>query len=181
MKLRLKEKHEAEAIPSLMKLFSYKNKFQVPKLEKVVVNMGVGEAVANPRDLDTSVEELTQITGQRPLVTLSKKSISAFKIREGLKLGCKVTLRGARMYVFLDKFFNVVLPRIRDFRGTNPKSFDGRGNYSIGLKEQLIFPEIDYDKVKRVQGMDVTIVTTAKTDKEALELLKLLGLPFREN
>lgn len=181
MKLRLKEKHETEAIPSLMKIFNYKNKFQVPKLEKVIVNMGVGEAVANPRDLDASVDELTQITGQRPVITKSKKSISAFKIREGLKIGCKVTLRGPRMYVFLDKFFNVVLPRIRDFRGTNPKSFDGRGNYSIGLKEQGIFPEIDLDKVKRTQGMDITIVTSAKTDKEALELLKVLGLPFREN
>jgi len=181
MKLRLKEKLENEAQPELMKTFKYKNKLQAPKLEKVIINMGVGEAVVNARDLDTSVEELTQITGQRPVVTEAKKSISAFKIREGMKVGCKVTLRGARMYVFLDKFFNVVLPRIRDFRGTNPKSFDGRGNYSIGLKEQIIFPEIDYDKVKRVQGMDVTIVTSAKTDKEALELLKLLGLPFREN
>ncbi len=181
MNLRLKETFEKTAVPQMMKAFKYKNRFQVPKLEKVVINMGVGEAIQNPKDLDKAAEELSQITGQRPVITEAKKSISTFKIREGMKLGCKVTLRGPRMYVFLDKFFNVVLPRIRDFRGTSPKSFDGRGNYSIGLKEQLIFPEIDYDKVTRAQGMDVTIVTSAHSDEEARELLKLLGLPFREN
>jgi len=179
--LRLKEKYEKEVVPHLMKHFKYKNKMQVPRLEKVVVNMGVGEAVQNPKDLDKAVEELTQITGQHPIITKAKKSISAFKIREGMKIGCMVTLRGARMYAFLDKFFHVVLPRIRDFRGTNPKSFDGRGNYSIGLKEQLIFPEIDYNKVDKTRGMDVTIVTTSKTDEEARELLRALGLPFRKD
>lgn len=181
MKLRLKETFEKSVVPQMMKAFNYKNRLQVPRLAKVVINMGVGEAVQNPKDLDQAVEQLTLITGQRPLVTKAKKSISAFKIREEMKIGCKVTLRGNRMFAFLDKFFHVVLPRIRDFRGTNQKSFDGRGNYTMGLKEQLIFPEIDYDKVTKTLGMDVTIVTSAKTDNEATELLKLLGLPFREN
>lgn len=164
----------------MMEQFKLKNKLEVPRLEKVIINMSLSEVIQNPKGLDKAVDELTQITGQRPVVTRAKKSISAFKIRQGMKLGCKVTLRGIRMYAFLDKFFNVVLPRIRDFRGTNPKSFDGRGNYSIGLKEQLIFPEIEYDKVEKTHGMDVAIVTTAKTDEKARELLKLLGLPFRE-
>lgn len=181
MTLRMKEKYQNEVVPHLMKHFKYKNKFQVPRLEKVVVNMGVGEAIQNPKDLDKAVDEMTQITGQRPVVTVAKTSISAFKIREGMKIGCRVTLRGPKMYTFLDKFFNVVLPRIRDFRGTNPKSFDGRGNYSVGLKEQLIFPEIDYNKVEKNRGMDVTIVTTSRTDEEARELLKALGLPFRKD
>lgn len=179
MKLRLKEKYEKDALPAMMKVFKYKNKHQVPRLEKVVINMGVGEVVQSPKDLDKAVEELTQISGQRPVVTTVKKSVSAFKIRANMKIGCKVTIRGPRMYAFLDKFFHVVLARIRDFRGTNPKSFDGRGNYTIGLKEQLIFPEIEYDKVEKARGMDVTIVTTAKSDEEAKELLKQLGLPFR--
>lgn len=181
MELRLKQLFEKSATPEMMKTFKYKNTLQVPRLVKVVINMGVGEAVQTPKDLDNAVEQLTQITGQRPLVTKAKKSISAFKIREGMKIGCKVTLRGERMYAFLDKFFHVVLPRIRDFRGTNAKSFDGRGNYTIGLKEQLIFSEIEYDKVNKPLGMDVTLVTSAKTDKEGTELLKLLGLPFRQN
>lgn len=178
--LRLRDKYQSDVVPQMMKAFKYTNRLQVPRLEKVVVNMGVGEAVQNPKDLDKAVEDLIQITGQRPVITKAKKSISAFKIRAEMKIGCKVTLRGPRMYAFLDKFFHVVLPRIRDFRGTNPKSFDGRGNYSIGLKEQLIFPEIEYDKVDKARGMDVIIVTTSKSDEEARELLRLLGLPFRE-
>jgi large subunit ribosomal protein L5 len=181
MILRLKEQYQKEVVPHLMKHFHYKNRFQVPRLEKVVVNMGVGEAIQNPKDLDKAVEQLSLISGQHPVVTKAKKSISAFKIREGMKIGCMVTLRGPRMYAFLDKFFHVVLPRIRDFRGTNSKSFDGKGNYSIGLKEQLIFPEIEYDKVDKTLGMDVTIVTSAKTDEEARELLRSMGLPFRRN
>lgn len=181
MTLRLKEKYQKEVVPHLMKHFHYKNALQVPRFEKVVVNMGVGEAIQNPKDLDKAVEQLSLISGQHPIVTKAKKSISAFKIREGMKIGCMVTLRGSRMYAFLDKFFHIVLPRIRDFRGTNPKSFDGKGNYSIGLKEQLIFPEIEYDKVDKTLGMDVTIVTSAKTDEEARELLRSMGLPFRQN
>ncbi|MCL5055952.1 MAG: 50S ribosomal protein L5 [Firmicutes bacterium] len=181
MTLRLKEKYQKEVVPHLMKHFHYKNTLQVPRFEKVVVNMGVGEAIQNPKDLDKAVEQLSLISGQHPIVTKAKKSVSAFKIREGMKIGCMVTLRGSRMYAFLDKFFHIVLPRIRDFRGTNPKSFDGKGNYSIGLKEQLIFPEIEYDKVDKTLGMDVTIVTSAKTDEEARELLRSMGLPFRQN
>ncbi len=181
MTLRLKEKYQKEVVPHLMKHFHYKNALQVPRFEKVVVNMGVGEAIQNPKDLDKAVEQLSLISGQHPIVTKAKKSVSAFKIREGMKIGCMVTLRGSRMYAFLDKFFHIVLPRIRDFRGTNPKSFDGKGNYSIGLKEQLIFPEIEYDKVDKTLGMDVTIVTSAKTDEEARELLRSMGLPFRQN
>lgn len=180
MKTLMHESFEKTVVPELMKTLNYKNRMQVPRLEKVVINMGLGEAVASPKDLDKAVVELTQITGQRPIITQAKKSISAFKIREGMKIGCKVTLRGERMYAFLEKLFRVVLPRIRDFRGTDPKSFDRRGNYTLGLKEQLIFPEIEYDKVDKPRGMDVTIVTTAGTDREAGELLKHLGLPFRE-
>ena len=152
---------------------------QVPKVEKVVINMGVGEAVQNPKVLDGAVEDLTLISGQKPVVTRAKKSIAGFKLREGMPIGCKVTLRGDRMYDFLDKLINIALPRVRDFRGVSPKSFDGRGNYTLGLKEQLIFPEIDYDKVDKVRGMDVVIVTTAETDEEARELLQALGMPFR--
>lgn len=177
---RLKQKFREEIIPALMKRFNYRSPMQVPRVEKVVINMGVGEAVQNPKVLDGAIEDLTLISGQKPVVTRAKKSIAGFKVREGMPIGCKVTLRGDRMYHFLEKLINIALPRVRDFRGISPKSFDGRGNYSLGLKEQLIFPEIDYDKVDRVRGMDVIIVTTAKTDEEARELLKALGMPFRK-
>lgn len=178
--LRCKERYKNEVVPEMMKKFNYKSVMEVPKLEKVVINMGVGEAIQNPKDLDSAVEELAIISGQRPIVTKAKKSIAAFKVRAGMRIGCKVTLRGNRMYAFLDKLFNVVLPRIRDFRGLSSKSFDGRGNYSLGLKEQLIFPEIKYDKVDKIKGMDITIVTTAKADEEARYFLKLMGLPLRD-
>jgi large subunit ribosomal protein L5 len=163
-----------------MKKFNYKSPMQVPRIEKVVINMGVGEAVQNPKALDGAVEDLTLISGQKPVITRAKKSIAGFKVREGMPIGAKVTLRGERMYHFLDKLINVALPRVRDFRGVSPKSFDGRGNYNLGLKEQLIFPEISYDKVDKVRGMDVVIVTSAKTDEEARELLTLMGMPFRK-
>src|SRR5690554_622109 len=165
--------------PALMKKFNYKSVMQVPKLEKIVVNMGVGDAIQNSKLIDAAVEDLTQIAGQKPVVTRAKKSIAAFKVRAGMPVGCKVTLRGRRMYEFLDKLFNIALPRIRDFRGVSNKSFDGRGNYSLGLREQLIFPEINFDKVDKVRGMDVVFVTTAKNDEEAYELLKLMGMPFK--
>lgn len=180
MAARLKEKYTNEIVPALMKKFSYKNHMQVPKIEKVVINMGVGDAVQNSKLLDAAVNELTLISGQKPVITRAKKSIAGFKLREGMPIGTKVTLRGERMYYFLDKLFNVALPRVRDFRGVSPKGFDGRGNYTLGLKEQLIFPEIEYDKVDKVRGMDVVIVTTAKTDEEARELLTELGMPFRK-
>jgi large subunit ribosomal protein L5 len=176
---RLKELYQKEVLPALMKRFGYESIMQVPKLDKVVVNMGVGEAVQNPKALEAAMEQLAAITGQKPKLTRARKSIAAFKIREGMPIGCMVTLRGDRMYYFLDKLINVALPRIRDFHGVSPKSFDGRGNYALGLKEQLIFPEIDYDKIDQVRGMDVIIGTTARTDEEALELLRLLGVPFR--
>lgn len=176
---RLREVYAESVMGAMMQKFGYKNVMEVPKLEKIVVNMGLGEAVQNPKALDAAVEDLARIAGQRPIVTKAKKSIAGFKLREGMKIGCKVTLRGERMYEFVDKLFNLALPRVRDFRGVSPKSFDGRGNYSLGLKEQLIFPEIDYDKIDRLRGMDVTFVTTAKTDEEARELLRLLGMPFR--
>lgn len=179
--LRLHEKYKTEIIPAMKKQFSYKSVMQVPRLEKVVINMGVGDAIQTPKVLDKAVEEMALITGQKPVVTKAKKSIATFKIREGMRLGCFVTLRGPKMYVFLDKLFNIVVPRIRDFRGLSPKSFDGRGNYSLGLKEQLIFPEIDYDNVEKIRGMDIVIVTTAKTDEEARHFLKLMGLPLRDN
>ncbi|MCL4439773.1 MAG: 50S ribosomal protein L5 [Firmicutes bacterium] len=163
----------------MMEKFNYNNIMQVPKLEKVVVNVGVGEAIQNSKALDATVSDITIITGQRPVITKAKKSIAAFKLREGMKIGCKVTLRGDRMYHFVDKLFNIALPRVRDFRGVSPKSFDGRGNYSMGVKEQLIFPEIEYDKIDKVRGMDIIFVTTANTDEEARELLKLMGMPFR--
>lgn len=177
----LREKYEQQVVPALMQRFGYKNRMQVPKLEKVVINMGVGDALQNPKLLDAAVADLTQITGQKPVVTRAKKSIANFKVRAGAAIGCKVTLRGERMYDFLQKLMNVALPRVRDFRGVSPKGFDGRGNYTLGIKEQLIFPEIDYDKVEKVRGMDIVIVTTAKTDEEAREFLKLLGMPFRES
>ncbi|MDR9755177.1 MAG: 50S ribosomal protein L5 [Thermacetogeniaceae bacterium] len=176
----LKEHYRSEVIPQLMKKFNYKSVMEVPKLEKVVVNMGVGEAVQNPKALEAAVNDMQVITGQKPIITTATKSIAAFKLRAGMKIGCKVTLRGDRMYDFVEKLINIVLPRVRDFRGVSPKSFDGRGNYTLGLREQVIFPEIDYDKIDKVRGMDITVVTTAKTDEEARELLRLMGMPFRE-
>ncbi|HHX73597.1 MAG TPA: 50S ribosomal protein L5 [Firmicutes bacterium] len=176
---RLKDKYVNEVRPALMARFQYKNLLEVPRLEKVVINMGVGEAKDNPKALEAAVNDLSLIAGQRPIITKAKRSVASFKIREGMNIGCKVTLRGRRMYEFLDKLFNVALPRVRDFRGISPKSFDGRGNFSLGLREQLIFPEIIYDQVEKVRGMDVVIVTTAETDEEARELLRELGMPFR--
>ncbi len=178
--MNLKEKYNAEVVPALMKKFGYKSIMQVPKLEKIVINMGVSEVKDNSKALDVAMGELEQIAGQKPIVTKAKKSIAAFKLREGMNIGCKVTLRSTKMYDFATKFFNVALPRVRDFRGVNPNSFDGRGNYNMGVKEQIIFPEIEYDKIDKVRGMDIVFVTTAKTDEEAYELLKLLGLPFAE-
>ncbi|MGI5881958.1 MAG: 50S ribosomal protein L5 [Dethiobacteria bacterium] len=175
----LKQKYEEEVRPALMEHFSYKNIMQVPRLEKVVVNMGVGEGKENPKLLDAAAGDMALITGQKPIITKAKNSIASFKLREGMSVGCKVTLRGKTMYDFVTKLINVALPRVRDFRGISPKSFDGRGNYSLGLKEQIIFPEIEYDKIEKIQGMDITIVTTAKNDEEARELLKLIGMPFR--
>jgi large subunit ribosomal protein L5 len=175
---RLKDKYKDEIVPAMMEKFKYDSVMQVPKLEKVVINMGVGEARDNKKALDGAVADLTIISGQKPLVTVAKKSVANFKLRIGMQIGTKVTMRGTRMYEFVDKLFNIALPRVRDFRGTNPNSFDGRGNYSMGIKEQLIFPEIDYDKVDKVRGMDVIFVTTANTDEEAREFLKLLGMPF---
>ena len=175
---RLKEKYTKEVVPALMEKFGYKNIMQVPKLEKIVLNMGVGEAVGNPKLLDSAVSDLTLIAGQKPILTRAKKSLAAFKLREGMPIGAKVTLRGERMYQFLDKFMNVALPRVRDFRGISDKSFDGRGNYAMGVKEQLMFPEIEYDKVDKLRGMDIIIVTTANSDEEAREFLKLMGMPF---
>src|SRR5579862_5346139 len=178
---RLREKYEGQVREMLQDRFGYKNVNQIPKLNKVVVNMSVGEAIVNPKALDAAVSELASITGQKPIVTKAKKSIAAFKLREGMNLGAKVTLRGERMYVFLDKLFNIVLPRIRDFRGLPSKSFDGRGNYNLGLREQMVFPEINYDKVDKTRGMDITIVTTAKTDEEAAEFLVAMGLPLQKS
>jgi large subunit ribosomal protein L5 len=177
---RLKEKFVKEVTPALMSKFNYKSVMQVPQLDKIVINMGVGDAVANAKALDNAVEELATITGQKPVVTRAKKSIAGFRLREGMPIGAKVTLRGERMYEFLDKLVSVSLPRVRDFRGISKKSFDGRGNYTLGVKEQLIFPEIDYDKVSKVRGMDIVIVTTANTDEEARELLTQFGMPFQK-
>jgi len=177
---RLKELYKEVVIPEMTKKFGYKNPLQVPRIEKVVINMGLGAAVQNIKIIDNAVEELSAITGQRPVVTRAKRSVAAFKLRAGMPIGCMVTLRRERMYEFLDRLFNVALPRVRDFRGLNPKGFDGRGNYTLGIREQIIFPEINYDKVERIQGMNITIVTNAKTDEEAREMLKLLGMPFRE-
>ena len=175
---RLKEKYLNEVSPALMSKFEYKSVMQVPKVEKIVINMGVGDAVQNSKALDVAVEELTTITGQKPVVTKAKKSIAGFRLREGQAIGAKVTLRGERMYEFLDKLISIALPRVRDFRGVNPNAFDGRGNYALGIKEQLIFPEIEYDKIDKVRGMDVIFVTTAKTDEEARELLTQFNMPF---
>ncbi|MCQ6281433.1 50S ribosomal protein L5 [Bacillus sp. EB600] len=177
---RLKERYVKEISPALVSKFNYKSVMQVPKVDKIVINMGVGDAVANAKALDNAVEELTTITGQKPVVTRAKKSIAGFRLREGMPIGAKVTLRGERMYEFLDKLISVSLPRVRDFRGVSKKAFDGRGNYTLGVKEQLIFPEIDYDKVSKVRGMDIVIVTTANTDEEARELLTQIGMPFQK-
>ncbi|MFO7152547.1 MAG: 50S ribosomal protein L5 [Bacillota bacterium] len=175
---RLREKYEKEVIPALMKKFNYKNVMQVPRLEKVVLNMGISDAKENPKAVESAARDLALIAGQKPVVTKAKKSIASFKIRKGMAIGAKVTLRGNRMYEFLDKLFNIALPRVRDFKGLSPDAFDGRGNYTLGIREQLIFPEIDYDKIDKIRGMDITIVTTAKNDEEARELLKALGMPF---
>lgn len=175
---RLFEKYKAEVIPALTQKFNYKNIMQVPKLDKIVVNIACGDAVGNSKALDAAVNDLSTITGQKPLITRAKKSLAAWKLRKGMAIGCKVTLRGDRMYQFLDKFMNVALPRVRDFRGVNRNSFDGRGNYAIGVKEQLIFPEIEYDKIDKIRGMDIIIVTSANSDEEAREFLALLGMPF---
>jgi len=180
MAARLKEKYLSEVRPKLQERFNYKNRMQVPKLEKVVLNMSVSEAIQTSKALDAAVADLTTISGQKPIITKAKKSIAAFKLREGMNIGTKVTLRGERMYTFLDKLFNVVLPRIRDFRGLSRKSFDGRGNYSLGLREQLVFPEINFDKVDKARGMDIIIVTTARNDEEATEFLTHMGLPLQK-
>ena len=175
---RLKEQYIKEIVPELSKKFGYKNIMQVPKLDKIVVNMGVGEAKENAKVLESAMNDMAIITGQKPVQTKAKNSVANFKIREGMPIGCKVTLRGDRMYEFLDRLVNLALPRVRDFRGVNPNAFDGRGNYALGIKEQLIFPEIEYDKVDKVRGMDIIFVTTAKTDEEARELLRLFNMPF---
>jgi len=177
---RLQERYKAEIVQALIEKFNYTSIMQAPKISKIVVNIGAGDAVANPKVLDDAVNELAQITGQKPLITKAKKSIASFKLREGMPIGCKVTLRGERMYDFFDKLVTIALPRVRDFRGVNPRGFDGRGNYTLGVKEQLIFPEINYDKVSKIRGMDIVIVTTAKTDQEALELLRQFGMPFKK-
>jgi large subunit ribosomal protein L5 len=176
---KLKEVYQEKAAPALMKRFGYKNRMQVPKLEKIVINMGLGEAIQNIKILDSAVQELSQITGQKPVVTKAKKSIAQFKLRTGMPIGCMVTLRKERMYEFFNRLVNVALPRVRDFKGLSGKSFDGRGNYALGIREQLIFPEIHYDKIEKVKGMNIVITTTAKTDEEGKELLRLLGMPFR--
>ena len=178
MATRIKEKYLAEAVPALQQKFGYKNVMQIPRLEKVIINMGLGDCKDNAKALEVAVSELGQIAGQKPLVTKAKKSVANFKLRQGMNVGAKVTLRGARMEEFIDKLVNMALPRVRDFRGVSGKAFDGRGNYALGIKEQLIFPEIDYDKVEKIRGMEMIFVTTAKTDEEAKELLRLLGMPF---
>jgi len=180
MASRLKEKYQQEVVPALQKEFNYKNPMQVPGVHKVVVNIGMGEVIQNAKAMDAAVSDLATITGQRPVITRAKRSVAAFKLREGMQIGCMVTLRGDRMYQFLDKLVNVALPRLRDFQGVSPQAFDGRGNYTLGLREQLVFPEIDYDKVDKVRGMEVSIVTTARTDEEGRRLLKLMGMPFKK-
>jgi large subunit ribosomal protein L5 len=180
MASRLKEKYQQEVVPALRKEFNYKNPMQVPGVHKVVVNIGLGEVIQNAKAMDAAVGDLAAITGQRPVITRAKRSVAAFKLREGMQIGCMVTLRGDRMYQFLDKLLNVALPRLRDFQGVSPEAFDGRGNYTLGLREQLVFPEIDYDKVDKVRGMEVSIVTTARTDEEGRRLLKLMGMPFKK-
>jgi len=176
---RLKDYYEKEVVSALIKAFDYKNRMEVPRLEKIVINMGLGEAIQNIKILDSAVQELSLITGQKPVITKARRSIATFKLRQGMSIGCSVTLRKERMYEFFDRLVNVNLPRVRDFRGISPKSFDGRGNFALGLKEQIIFPEIDYDKIDKVRGMNIVIVTTAKTDDEARQLLKLMGVPFK--
>jgi large subunit ribosomal protein L5 len=176
---RLKERYQKEIVPALAKEYSYKNVMAIPKLEKIVINIGMGEAIQNSKLLDAAVDELSMIAGQRPVITRAKKSIASFKLRKGMSIGCMVTLRGERMYEFLDRMVSIALPRVRDFRGLSTKSFDGRGNYTIGLRDQLIFPEIDYAKVNKIKGMNITLATTAKTDDEARALLRHLGIPFR--
>ena len=176
---RLRDYYIKKVVPSLVKEFNYKNRMQVPKLDKIVVNMGVGEAIQNIKALESAVADLSMIVGQKPVITKAKKSIATFKLRQGMSIGCRVTLRGDRMYEFFDRLVNVALPRVRDFRGISPKSFDGRGNFALGLKEQIIFPEIDYDKIDKIRGMNIVIATTAKTDEEARQLLRFMGLPFR--
>ena len=178
MSSRFKEMYKTEVVPALIKKFNYKNIMEVPKLDKIVINMGVGEAKENPKALESAVSDLTIISGQKPIITKAKKSIANFKLREGMAIGCKVTLRGEKMYDFADRLISLALPRVRDFRGVNGDSFDGRGNYALGIKEQLIFPEISYDKIDKVRGMDIIFVTTAQTDEEAKELLTLMGMPF---
>jgi len=176
---RLKDYYLKEVVPALIKEFEYKNRMEVPKLEKIVVNMGLGEAIQNVKILESAQAELAMITGQKPVVTKARKSIATFKLRQGMSIGCSVTLRKERMYEFFDRLVNITLPRVRDFRGISPKSFDGRGNFAMGLKEQIIFPEIEYDKIDKIKGMNIVIVTSAKTDEEAKQLLKLMGVPFR--
>ena len=180
MATRIKEKYLAEAVPALQQKFGYKNVMEIPRLEKVIINMGLGDCKDNAKALESAVAELTQIAGQKPLVTKAKKSVANFKLRQGMNVGAKVTLRGSRMEEFMDKLVNIALPRVRDFRGVSTKAFDGRGNYALGIKEQLIFPEIDYDKVEKIRGLEMIFVTTAKTDEEAKELLRLLGMPFAQ-
>jgi large subunit ribosomal protein L5 len=180
MASRLKEKYQQEVVPGLRKEFNYKNPMQVPGVHKVVVNIGMGEVIQNAKAMDAAISDLATITGQRPVITRAKRSVAAFKLREGMQIGCMVTLRGDHMYQFLDKLMNVALPRIRDFQGVSAEAFDGRGNYTLGLREQLVFPEIDYDKVDKVRGMEVSIVTTARTDEEGRRLLKLMGMPFKK-
>ena len=177
---RLKDKYVSEVAPALQEKFKYSSPMQIPKVDKIVLNMGVGEVKDNPKALESAMRDMGIIAGQKPIATVSTKSIAAFKLREGMKIGCKVTLRGDNMYYFLDKLISLALPRVRDFRGISPNSFDGHGNYAMGIKEQLMFPEIDYDKIDKIRGMDIIIVTTAGTDEEAFELLKLLGMPFRK-
>jgi large subunit ribosomal protein L5 len=176
---KLYEQYKNELTPKLMEKFQYKNVMQVPKIEKVILNIGVGEAVQNPKALDGAVSDLTVMAGQKPIITKAKNSIAGFKLREGVPIGCKVTLRGERMYEFLNRLINIVLPRVRDFRGVSSQAFDGRGNYSLGIKEQTIFPEIEFDKIDKIRGLEVVIVTSAKTDEEARELLRSMGMPFR--
>jgi len=180
MASRLKEKYRQEVAPGLQKDFNYSNPMQIPGVNKVVVNIGMGEVIQNAKAMDAAIADLSTITGQRPVITRAKRSVAAFKLREGMPIGCMVTLRGERMYQFLDKLINVTLPRIRDFQGISPEAFDGRGNYTLGLREQLVFPEIDYDKVDKVRGMEVSIVTTARTDEEGRRLLTLMGMPFKK-
>ena len=179
MATRLQEYYENEVVPALIQKFGYKNRMQVPKLEKIVLNMGVGEAVLNAKVIESAVEDMTRIAGQRPSIRRARKAVSNFKLRQGVPIGCAVTLRRSRMYEFLDRFFNFSVPRIRDFRGLSMRSFDGRGNYTIGIQEQIIFPEIDYDQIDKIRGLDVTLVTTAPTDEEAFELLNKMGMPFQ--